>query len=77
MIAKMIYGKPIENSKALMRIAFLFLGLGLAWPKFLPVTGNLGPDAIDGIRGLLLGIGIGLSLWCAMLVGRQRRTGRM
>ena len=74
MIAKMIHGKPIENSKALLRIGFLFLGLGLAWPKFLPVTGSLGQDAIDGIRGLLLGLGIGLSLWSAILVGRQRRA---
>ncbi|HEY8833168.1 MAG TPA: hypothetical protein VIM21_11760 [Gemmatimonadaceae bacterium] len=74
MIAKMIYGKQIENSKALMRIGFLFLGLGLAWPKFLPLTGNLDQDAIDGIRGLLLGLGIGLALWSAMLTGRQRRA---
>jgi hypothetical protein len=76
MIAKMIFGKPIEDSRVLMRIGFLFLGIGLAWPKFLPVTGNLGQDAIDGIRGLLLGLGIGLSLWSAMLVGRQRRARR-
>jgi hypothetical protein len=74
MIAKMIFGKPIEDSKQLMRIGMLFLGVGLAWPKFLPVTGNLGQDAIDGIRGLLLGLGIGLSLWAAVLSGRQRRA---
>jgi hypothetical protein len=74
MIAKMIFGKPIEDSKQLMRIGMVFLGVGLGWPRFLPVTGSLGPDAIDGIRGLLLGLGIGLSLWAAMLGGRLRRA---
>jgi hypothetical protein len=49
----------------------------LAWPLLVPVTGNLSPDAIDGIKGFLLGIGIALSLWAVRLVGRQRRAGRM
>jgi hypothetical protein len=76
MIAKMILGKPIEDSKQLMRIGMAFLAIGLAWPKFLPVTGSLGPDAIDGIRGLLLGLGMGLTLWAVTLAGRLRRARR-
>jgi hypothetical protein len=76
MIAKMILGKPIEDSKQLMRIGMAFLAIGLAWPKFLPVTGSLGPDSIDGIRGLLLGLGMGLTLWAVTLAGRRRRARR-
>jgi len=76
MIAKMIFGKPIEDFKRLMRIGMAFLAIGLAWPKFLPVTGSLGTDAIDGIRGLLLGLGMGLTLWSVTLAGRLRRARR-
>jgi hypothetical protein len=74
MIAKMIFKGPIENPKPLVKIGMAFLAISQAWPRLLPVTGNLGPDAIDGIRGLLMGIGVGLACWAAMLIGRQRRT---
>jgi hypothetical protein len=51
-----------------------FLALSSAWPRLLPVTGNLGTDAIDGIRGVLMGVGFGLMCWAAALIGRQRRA---
>jgi len=51
-----------------------FLAIALAWPRFLPVAGNLGPDAIDGVRGLLMGLAIGLNLWAVILGSRQRRA---
>jgi hypothetical protein len=73
MIAKMIFKGPIENPKPLVKYGMAFLALSSAWPRFLPVTGNLGTDAIDGIRGLLMGIGFGLVAWAAALIGRQRR----
>ena len=41
--------------------------------RFLPVAGGLGPDAIDGARGFLFGLAIGLNLWAARVGGRLRR----
>ena len=76
MLANMIFKKPIDDPKPLLRIGTLFLGLALAWPKFVPVTGNLGPDAIDGLKGLLMGIGFGLLAWSVILNKRLRRAGR-
>jgi hypothetical protein len=73
MIARMIAKNPREGARFLFKTAMLFLGTGLAWPRFVPVTGNLGQDAIDGVRGLLLGIGIALALWAALVGGRLRR----
>jgi hypothetical protein len=74
MIAKMIFKGPIENPKPLVKTGMALLALSSAWPRLLPVTGNLGTDAIDGIRGVLMGVGFGLMCWAAALIGRQRRA---
>jgi hypothetical protein len=74
---KMGFKKGLEDPKPMLRVAMLFLGIGLAWPRLVPVTGNLSPDAIDGIKGFLLGVGIALALWAARLIGRQRRANRI
>jgi hypothetical protein len=74
MIARMIFKGPIENPKPLVKTGMAFLALSSAWPRLLPVTGNLGTDAIDGIRGVLMGVGFGLMCWAAALIGRQRRA---
>lgn len=76
MIAKMFFKKPIDDPKPLMRFGMLFLGIALAWPKLLPLTGNLGPDVVDGLKGLLMGIGFGLLGWSAVLNKRLRIAGR-
>jgi hypothetical protein len=70
----MIFKGPIENPKPLVKTGMAFLALSSAWPRLLPVTGNLGTDAIDGIRGVLMGVGFGLMCWAAALIGRQRRA---
>ena len=77
MIMKMFFKKGLEDPRPMLRVGMLFLGIGLAWPLLLPVTGELSPNAVDGVKGFLLGIGIALSLWSARLVGRQRRANRM
>lgn len=69
----MILRNHARDPRQIMMMGMVFLALGLAWPRLLPVTGNLGPDAIDGMRGVLLGVGIGLSLWAARMGGRLRR----
>lgn len=76
MIAKVFFKGPIENPKPLVKTGMAFLALSQTWPRVLPVISNLGPDAIDGIRGLLMGIGFGLTAWAAILIGRSRRTRR-
>jgi len=77
MIMKMVFKKGLDDPKPLLRVGMLFLGIGLAWPRLVPLTGNLSPDAIDGLKGFLMGVGMALTLWAVRLVGRQRRAGRM
>jgi hypothetical protein len=72
----MILRNHVKDPKQLMMAGMVFIALGLAWPRFLPVTGGLGPDKIDGMRGVLMGLGIGLNLWAAMLGGRLRRANK-
>ncbi len=61
-----------KDPKALMMIGMVFMVLGQLW-RFMPVTGGMSEDAIDAIRGVVLGISIGLLLWSVWLNGRQRR----
>ena len=71
----MIVRTGSRDPKALMRIGMVCLLIALVWPRFLPVTGGLGGDAIDGLRGLFLGLSIGLNLWAVRLGARLRRGG--
>jgi len=70
----MILKHVAEDPRLLLRLGMAFLLIALVWPRFLPVTGNLGPDAIDGVRGLLIGLSISLNLWALVLSSRQRRA---
>jgi hypothetical protein len=74
-LAKMGYKKRLDNPKPLMMIGLVFLALGQAWPLLLPVSGDLGPDWIDGIKGLLMGIAIGLLAW-SLILNKRLRAGR-
>jgi hypothetical protein len=71
----MILKSHAKDPKQLMMLGMAFLVPALLWPRFVPLTGHLGSDAIDTIRGVLVGLSIGLNLWAAMLGGRQRRGG--
>jgi hypothetical protein len=62
-----------KDPKDIMLLGMAFLAIAMLWPRFLPVTGNLGPDAIDGVHGVLMGVAIALNLRAAWLGGRQRR----
>ena len=70
----MILKHGAEDPRLLLRLGMVFLLIALVWPRFLSVTGNLGPDAIDGVRGLLIGLSISLNLWALVLSSRQRRA---
>jgi len=72
----MIFGTRAKNPNAMMMAGMASLAVALVWPRFLPVTGGLGLDAIDGLRGVLVGVSIGLNLWAARLGGMKRRGNR-
>jgi hypothetical protein len=72
----MIFGNREKNPRAMLMVGMASLAIALVWPRFLPVTGGLGPDAIDGMRGVLIGFSIGLNLWAARLGGLKGRGNR-
>jgi hypothetical protein len=55
-----------------MLIGMTCLVLANVWPRFFHVTFNLRPDFIDAARGVLYGLGIGLTLLSAGLNSRQQ-----
>jgi hypothetical protein len=61
----------LKTPKTTLRLGMGCLAVALLWPRFLPVTANLGPDAIDGTRGLLFGLAIGLNLLSITLRKRE------
>ena len=62
-----------KDPKALMMMGMVFMVIGQVWPRYLPVAGGLGEDAVDGLRGVFMGLAIGLLLWSVLLTGRLRR----
>lgn len=69
----MIFRNRMKNPKTMMLLGMLCLAMANVWPRFLHLGASLGPDWIDAIRGVLFGLGIGLSLMAAKLNGRRRR----
>jgi hypothetical protein len=69
----MIFRNRQKEPVTMIRIGMACLLISLIWPRFVHLTFNLGPDLIDGVRGLLFGISIGLNLWAVRLKCRQRR----
>ena len=68
----MILKKRARDPKPIMMMGMAFLVAWNLWPRYVSVTGGLGPDAVDGARGVLLGLSIGLNLWAVRLRGRLR-----
>jgi hypothetical protein len=62
-----------KDPKPLMMMGMVFMVIGQVWPRYVPVTGGLGEEAVDGLRGVFLGLSIGLMLWSVWLNGRLRR----
>jgi hypothetical protein len=69
----MKFRNQIKDPKILMPIAMFCLAIAVAWPKFLHPNAYIGPDWMDGLRGLLFGISIGLSICSLVLVNRRRQ----
>jgi hypothetical protein len=64
-----------KDPKALMMMGMVFMVLGQMW-RFVPASAGLSEDAVDGLRGVFLGLSIGLLLWSTWLNGRHRRGKR-
>ena len=62
----------LNNPRTMMRVAMVFLVLFNIWPRFLHVTFGLGEDWIDGLRGMLLGITLGLLILIVRRKGFRR-----
>ena len=61
-----------KGPKTILRLGMLCLLLGLVAPWLVHPTSTFWQDALDGVRGLLLGAAIALNLWAAWLAGRAR-----
>ncbi len=71
----MLRGGRMENPKPLIMVGMSCLALGGVWPKIAQLAPGLGPDWVDGLRGLLYGVAFGTLLWAARLGGLRRRRG--
>lgn len=74
MIMKMLFKNDVQRPKRLLSIGMLFLVASIGWPRMVPFTGKLGTDAIDMIKGLLLGVALCL-LFLAARSGAFQRPG--
>ncbi len=74
MIMKMLFKNDVQRPKRLLSIGLMFLVASIVWPRMVPLTGNLGTDGIDMIKGLLLGVAFGL-LFLAARSGAFQRPG--
>lgn len=67
-----------KGRKALgfLPLGMVFLSISLLLPDFYHPVGQLAKDWLDGVRGLLAGIGIGMMAMITIKLNRQRRLGR-
>jgi hypothetical protein len=67
----------LKNPKAIkwLPLGMVLIGASLILPDFLQPAGPFSKDWLDGVRGLLTGIGMGINLMVVLLVYRQRLSG--
>ena len=63
----------LQDAKTLFRLGMLCLLAGILASWFLHPAPGFSQDAIDGARGVLYGLSIGLCLWSVRLAGRPGR----
>jgi hypothetical protein len=66
-----------KNARLIMSIGMCFLLLALLWPRYIHLfAGHMAEATIDGWRGFLFGVSIGMNLWAVKLnAGRKRCAG--
>jgi len=67
----------LKDPKAIkwLPLGLVLLSMSLLLPDFYHPVGQLSKDWLDGVRGLLAGIGIGIELMVVIRLARQRRLG--
>jgi hypothetical protein len=68
----MIFRDRMKESATLIPIGMMFLVFALLSPKINPLA-TISNAWNDGLRGLFFGLSIGINLWAARLVSRERR----
>jgi hypothetical protein len=68
----------LQDRKAIkwLPLGLVLLSMSLLLPDFYQPVGQLSKDWLDGVRGLLAGIGIGIMIMITIKLNRQRRLGR-
>jgi hypothetical protein len=74
MIMRMFFKNEKADPKLFMKLGMLCLAISIAWPRFVPLTGRMGTDAVDGIKGLLLGLALGFLILGARHGGFRRAS---
>lgn len=73
MLMRMFAKKGVMDSRPVVATGMLFLAISIAWPRMIPLTGSLSEDAVDLVKGLLLGLSLGFLIWGLSLGGLRRR----
>lgn len=58
----------------LLTIGMMCLAFALALPRFVHPTAQFGPDLMDGVRGFVFGVSIGMNLWSVILAKREKEN---
>jgi hypothetical protein len=73
----MILGNRRTDSRLLIKLAMLALMISIAWPRLIPAPSGLSEEWIDGIKGALMGMALGLIILAARFGAFNRRqTGK-
>jgi hypothetical protein len=68
----MILRNRPKDPKVMIGLGMLALALSIVMPWFITVRGGFGEDFVDGVRGVFLGMALGLIIWGARLGGFNR-----
>lgn len=60
-----------RSPRNIMRVGMALLAVALIAQRFVHPASALGEDAADGIRGLFIGLSIGLNLWAVRLASHS------
>lgn len=69
----MILSNRMKHASAFIPISMMFLVAGLLLPEFHHPATQIGQNSIHVVRGLLIGISIGMGIMSVMLAARRRR----
>lgn len=71
----MSFRNRMKDPKTTMFFGMAFLALSLNLPYFVHPSAQPGKDWLDGVRGLIMGLSIGLNILSVRLAARRRGCG--